>query len=134
MGQLGDHILAFVVSTIAAGAIQQALMIAVLDAHGPQSALIPLFGVVLAISVVFGLTRRWTKSLPAIDRVAAALLALLAAIGLAALAFGNANYSPGVGGNIMWGLAVLLDLCFLLPGAVAVVIHWWLLRRGLAGA
>lgn len=118
--------LAFALSLVASGAVQQAIMAAARE-HGTMSAL-PLLAIFVAlIAAVFALVL-WRRR-DAVGRVATAILVAFAVLGGGALAFGAATLSPGVGGNIMIGLAVILDLYFLLPATAAVAIHWWLLRR-----
>jgi hypothetical protein len=63
-----------------------------------------------------------------LNQVTAWLIILLTLVGVLALIFGAREQSPGVGGNIMFLVAVLIDIGFLIPAGVAVLIHWWLLR------
>jgi hypothetical protein len=126
---LGAHALAFALSAFVGGALQQLLMVEVLDAHQTQSALIPFLAIVLLVSIVLGITAWLAKSVSGLNKAAGWLAGLVLLLGVAALIFGAVKSSPGVGGNILWGLAILLDVAFLLPGAAAILIHWWLLRR-----
>ena len=115
--------IAFVLSFLAAGAVQQFLMAAA-QLHDPRPGLLPLAVLIVIVSAVFAIAaRKW-----AAWRVAAALLALIVAIGTAGMVFGLANWSPEVGGDIVYGLAQLIDLYMLLPCGVAILVHWLLLR------
>jgi hypothetical protein len=118
---------AFALSLVIGAALQQSIM-AARHAVQPLSALPLLAGIVLVISIVFALACRRGASRRAINRVAAALLIAMLAAGLGALLIGIADISPGVGGDILYGLAVIVDLYFLLPAAAAVPIYWSLLR------
>jgi hypothetical protein len=128
MRGFGSHAVAFALSMFVAGTIQQFAMVEILAAHQPLPALIPLAVIVLLVSLVLGLVAALAKSGSALNLASACLGGLFFLVGAAALIFGAVDSSPGIGGNILWGLAVLLDVGFLLPGAVAIVIHWWLLR------
>ena len=55
------------------------------------------------------------------------LIAMLV-FGVAVYVLGVNSMSPGIGGNIGYMMAMLVDFYFLLPAALAVPIHWWLLR------
>jgi hypothetical protein len=116
---------AFAVSLLAAGALQQGLMAAE-HLEGALAALPPLAGMIVVISVVFAVAA-WRKV--AAERTALVLLAVLIVVGTAATLIGLANRTAGVGGDILCGLAQLLDWYFLLPCAVALPIHWLLMRR-----
>ena len=129
MDGLFRDLLAFMLSAIAGGLVQQGLMIAVLEAHEPTGALVPLLALVLGVSLVFAIVVRRMKTLSGLNRTAAWLIGLFLVTGAAALVLGFQNRSPGIGGNIILGLAILLNVGFLLPGAAAVLIHWWLMRR-----
>lgn len=129
MRAFGTFVLAFVLSVAIGGAVQQALMLYALRAHEPLGALIPFAGMVLIVSIVFGIAVRQATAL---NRTAAWLGSLLVAAGAALLIVGLRDYSPGIGGNIFFELAVLIDVGFLLPAAVAVAIHWRLWRRPVA--
>jgi hypothetical protein len=115
---------AFVLSLLAAGALQQIMMSA---AHlaDPLDAVPPLAAMIVVVSAVFGIAvwRKWPVWL-----TAAMLLAIIAAVAIGGIVIGLANLSPGVGGDILYGLAQVIDLYFLLPCALAVPIHWLLLR------
>ena len=117
--------LAFALSFAAAGAVQQAIMIAD-GAKGTASALFPLAVIVLVVTAVFGAVL-WRRP-AAIGRTAAAMLILMLVFGVAVYVAGVASHSPGVGGNIVYLIALLVDFYFLIPAAVAVAIQWLLLR------
>ncbi len=80
---------------------------------------------IVVVSAVFGIAvwRKWPVWL-----TAAVLLAIIAVVAIGGIVIGLANLSPGVGGDILYGLAQVIDLYFLLPCALAVPIHWLLLR------
>jgi hypothetical protein len=48
--------------------------------------------------------------------------------GVAVFAAGVASHSPGVGGNIVYLIALLVDFYFVIPAAAAAAIHLLLLR------
>jgi len=129
MGRLRTFVLIFVPSILIGGFVQQTLMLGVLHANEPISAIIPLAILVLLISIAFTVVSWRTTSAFALNQTAVWIGGLLVAAGIAALVAGFLNLSPGIGGDILAGLAILLDVGFLLPGLLAVVIHWWLLRR-----
>jgi hypothetical protein len=127
MGFFARIAVAFALSLVASGALQQAIMFAD-EAAGSSSALPPLGGIVLLVTVVFGIVLWWRRTSFAANLTAACLMAFTLMIGLAAYIGGVLTLSPGIGGNIGYGLALILDFYFLLPAAVAVAIHWLLLR------
>jgi hypothetical protein len=78
------------------------------------------------ITAVFGAVLwRWQR---AIGRAAAVLLIVMLVFGVAVYAAGVASHSPGIGGNIGYLIALLVDFYFVIPAAAAVAIHWLLLR------
>lgn len=117
---------AFVASLVAAGGLQQILM-AGLGLHDTLAALAPLAVLIAVVAIAFGATvwRRMSAAL-----TGAVLLGVIAVVAAAGIVIGLANRSPEVGGNIFYSLAVLIDLCFLLPSALAVLINWAVLRSG----
>ena len=117
--------LALALSLVAAGAAQQAIMA---GEHGPQSALPPLAAGGVLISLLFALVMWWRRTARAVDWTAAALLAVMLTFGVVIYVLGVNSVSPGVGGNIGYGVALILDFYFLAPAAVAVPIHWLMLR------
>jgi hypothetical protein len=118
-------IIAFALSFIAGGAIQQWIM-ATYDSAPALDALPPLAVCILLITAVFGLVA-WRRP-SAIGRTASVLLIVMLVFGVAVYIFGVNSMSPGIGGNIGYMMAMLVDFYFLLPTAIAVPIHWWLLR------
>ncbi len=118
-------VLAFMLSLVAAGMVQQAAMIND-RANGPLGALPPLAVCVLLITLVFGLVAWWRPS--AITRTAVVLLIVMLAFGVAIYIIGVNTIGPGIGGNISYLMAVLVDFYFLLPTAVAVTVHWRVLN------
>ena len=117
--------LAFALSFAAGGAVQQAIMIAD-GAKGTASALIPLAVIVLVVTAMFGAVL-WRRP-AAIGRTAAVLLILMLVFGVIVYVVGVSNLSPGIGGNIVYLIALLVDFYFLIPAAVAVAMQWLLLR------
>ena len=117
--------LALALSFAAAGVVQQAAMIND-RANGPLGALKPLAVCILLVTLVFGLVVWRRRS--AVGRTAAVMLGAMLAFGVAVYIFGVNTVSPGIGGNIGYMMAMLVDFYFLLPSAAAVPIHWWLLR------
>ena len=129
MKGLRTFVLTFVPSIFIAGFIQQTLMLGALHAHEPISAIVPLAVLVLLISIAFAAVSWHARTASALNRTAVWIGGLLIAACVAALVAGLLDLSPGIGGNILVGLAVLLDIGFLVPALIAVVIHWWVLRR-----
>jgi len=117
-----------VLSLLASGTVQQAVMYGS-NAHDAASALIPLAIVVLLITMVFGVVLWRQRAASAVDGTAASLLGAMLVFGMAASVVGVASLSPGVGGNIVYEIALLVIFAFLIPAAVAVPIHWLILRR-----
>ncbi|MFL5064381.1 MAG: hypothetical protein ACJ8ED_06980, partial [Xanthobacteraceae bacterium] len=93
------HILAFVLSAIMGGVIQQAFMSIVLGGHG-FGALVPLLATMLVLSIVYMIIDRYGKTVRLLNMTTAALLAAMLVVGAAALVFGKLDASPGIGGNI----------------------------------
>jgi hypothetical protein len=117
-------IAALALSALVGGAIQQLLAIVFLD--GPHWDMLPLLaGIVLLVSVVMGLVGR---NATVLNQVTAWLIVLLGVVGVGGLIAGALEKSPGIGGNILLLVAELIDVGFLLPAAVAILLHWWLLR------
>jgi hypothetical protein len=118
---------AFALSFVAGGAVQQAIMIGD-HANEPLGALLPFGVIVLLITTVFGgVIWRW-RTPRAVARAAAVMLGCMLVFGLAVYVAGVNSLSPGVGGNIIYLIALLVDFYFLIPAAVAVSIQWLLLR------
>jgi len=117
--------LAFALSLAAASALQQALMLA-FDNGAQPWALPPLGICILLIAIVFGLVL-WLRPL-AIGWTAAIMLVAMLALGGVIYNFGVNDLRPGVGGNIGYLIAMLVVFYVLPPSALAVPIHWLLLR------
>jgi hypothetical protein len=117
--------LAFALSLAAGGAVQQALMVAYESGAAP-GALAPLGGCILLVTIVFGVVL-WRRP-AAIGWTAAIMLAAMLVFGVAVYSFGVNDLRPGIGGNIGYLIAMLVVFDFLLPSALAVPIHWLLLR------
>ena len=123
--------LAFVLSLIAGGMVQQAAMIND-RANGPLSALVPLAVCILLVTLLFGLVA-WRRP-SAIGRTAVAMLIVMLIFGAAVYILGVSAMGPGIGGNISYMMAVLVDFYFLLPTATAVAVHWRVLHAADAAA
>lgn len=126
MGVIARLFAAFAASLIAAGGVQQIIMAAagVVD---PLDALLPLAGLIAAVSAVFALTA-WRGG-RTVNATAVAILGVMLVVAVGGIAIGLANWSPEVGGDILYALAQMIDIYFLLPSVVAIPVHWWLLRR-----
>ena len=122
-------VLAFILSLVAAGMVQQAAMIND-RANGPLGALMPLAACILLVTLVFGPVAWWRPS--AITRTAVVLLIVMLVFGVAVYIVGVSTMAPGIGGNINYLMAVLIDFYFLLPSMVAVAVHWRVLNSGAA--
>ena len=122
-------VLAFMLSIVAAGMVQQAAMIND-RANRPWDALVPLAVCVALVTLVLGLVA-WRRP-AAITRTAGIALIVMLAVGVAIYVIGVYSVTPGIGGNISYLMAVLIDFYFLLPSAVAVAVHWRVLNSGAA--
>ena len=92
------------------------------------SALLPLAIGLALMTIVFGCVLGLSRSKTAVGWTAAAVLFGMLVFGVAIYLIGLSSITPGVGGNILYGLALLVDFYFLLPAALGVPIHWLLLR------
>ena len=118
---------AFALSLIVSGAIQQAI----LRANGlsdPMSALPPLAIGLTLMTIVFACVLWWRRSATVLRWTAVSILAAMLVLGLAFYLIGLSNITPGVGGDILYGLALITDAYFLFPAAFGVPIHWLMLR------
>jgi hypothetical protein len=86
----------------------------------------PLAVAVAVVTAVFALVIHFG---PHAGRLALVLLALMAAAGIAIYIAGVNSRSPGIAGNLGYFLATLVVFCYLAPCAIAVLIHWLLLRK-----
>jgi hypothetical protein len=111
--------------------VQQAAMIND-RANGPLGALPPLAVCILLVTLVFGLVA-WRRP-TALTRTAVVLLVVMLIIGVAVYIFGVNSMAPGLGGNVNYLIAILIDFYFLLPSAVAVAVHWRVLNTTGAAA
>jgi hypothetical protein len=117
--------LAFALSLAAAGVTQQALLWRY--DNGVQPWALPPLGIsILLIAIVFGLVL-WLRP-SAIGWTAAILLAAMLVLGVMIYRFGVSDLRPGVGGNIGYLMAMLMVFYVLPPAALAVLIHWLVLR------
>ena len=117
--------LAFALSLAAGGAVQQAIML-VDDGAAAPWALAPLGACILLVTAVFGVVL-WRRP-AAIGWTAAIMFTAMLVFGVAVTSFGVNDLRPDIGGNIIYLIAMLVVFDFLLPSAVAVPIHWLLLR------
>jgi hypothetical protein len=117
--------LPFALSFVAGGAIQQWIM-ANYDSAPALDALLPLAVCILLITLLFGAVV-WRRP-KAVGWIASVILGVMLVFGIAVYILGVNSMSPGIGGNIGYMMAMLIDFYFLLPAALAVPIHWWLLR------
>jgi len=117
--------LAFALSLAAASALQQTLML-IYDNGAEPRALPPLGICVVLIAIVFGLVL-WLRP-SAIGWTAIILLAIMLMLGGVIYHLGVNDLRPGVGGNIGYLIAMLMVFYVLPPSALAVPIHWLLLR------
>jgi hypothetical protein len=81
--------------------------------------------ITLLFAVVAGFGRR------GVDWTAAVLLAAMLAFGTLFYHAGINSRTPGIGGHIFYGVAMLVVFYFLIPSALAVLLHWGMLRRAL---
>jgi len=95
---------------------------------GPMAALPPLAAGLALVTLVFGCALWLSRSKAAAGWTAASMLVAMLVLGVAIYLIGLSSITPGVGGNILYGLAQLVDFYFLLPAALGVPIHWLLLR------
>jgi hypothetical protein len=116
--------LAFASSFAAGGALQQAIM-SRYDSGAAAWALAPLGVCILLVTTAFAIVS-WRGA--AIGWTAAIMLAVVLAFGFAVYTLGVNDLRPGIGGNIGYLIAMLVVFYVLLPAAIAVPIHWLLLR------
>jgi hypothetical protein len=70
-----------------------------------------------------------TPGAAAIDWTTASLLATALVLGIAIYLLGLFSLTPGVGGNVLYEIALVTDVYFLFPAAITVPLHWLMLRR-----
>jgi hypothetical protein len=120
---------AFVLSLVACGVAQHAAII--IGEGKPLAPFVevftPLAVAVAAVTVLFAIVVRCG---PYAGRLTLVLLPVMAAAGTALYIAGVNSRSPGMAGNLFHGLANLVVFYFLAPCALAVAIHWLMLRRG----
>jgi len=119
--------IAFALSLVACGAVQQAIMAGQGETN-TSFALVPLAVIVLLITLIFGAVFWWRRSARAIGWTAGSLLVFALVFGTALYIAGVSSLAPGIGGNIAYLVATLVVFYFLAPAAVAVPIHWLALR------
>ena len=117
--------LAFAPSFATGGALQQAIMWAYDSGMAPW-ALVPLGVCILLVTIVFGVVL-WRRP-SAIGWTAAIMLVVMLVFGVVVYSFGVNDLRPGIGGNIGYLIAMLMVFYVLPPSALAVPIHWLLLR------
>jgi glucose-6-phosphate-specific signal transduction histidine kinase len=118
---------AFALSLAVCGLVQQAIMIGVGETN-TSFALVLLAVIVLLIALIFGAVFWRRRSARAIGRTAASVLAFALVFGVAVFVLGVNTLSPGIGGNIGYLIATLVVFYFLVPAAIAVPVHWLMLR------
>ena len=118
---------AFALSLFACGVLQQAIMIGTGETN-TSFALVPLAVIVLLVALIFGAVVWRRRTARAIGWTAASMLAFALVFGVAVFIFGVNTLSPGIGGNIGYLIATLVVFYFLVPAAMAVPIHWLMLR------
>jgi hypothetical protein len=122
--------LALVLSLVACGAAQHAMMVALGEVAGRQhyiGVFIPLAGAVAAVTAVFAAVT-WNGRYAGL--LTLVLLAVMAGAGWALYVAGVNSRSPGIGGTVFYGVAYVVVLYYLAPCAAAVPIHWLMLRKG----
>jgi hypothetical protein len=117
--------LAFALSLAAAATLQQALLWAFDNGVTPW-ALPPLGICIVLIAIVFGVVS-WCRP-SALGWTAAIMLAVMLAFGVMVYRLGVNDLRPGVGGNIGYLIAMLVVFYVLPPAALAVPVHWLVLR------
>jgi len=124
---------AFVLSLVACGAAQYTVMVALGEGQGRRYSVeafievfTPLAVAVVAVTAVFALVIRCG---PYAGRLALVLLPVMAAAGTALYITGINSRSPGVGGNVFYAVATVVVFYYLSPCALAIPIHWLMLRR-----
>lgn len=118
---------AFALSVVVSGAIQQAIL-RVQGLVDPSSALSPLAIGLALMSIVFACVLWLRCSATVLRRTAISILAAMLVLGLGFYLLGLSAITPGVGGDILYGLALIIDGYFLFPAAFGVPIHWLMLR------
>ena len=125
MRSFGTIVLAFFVSTIVAGIVQNQLAVA-FGAREEFIVVMVLFVlVVITVTVAFGLALAFARTVAGIDWTAlalAGLVVLLIAGLLAAAAIADRRLAIG-----RQDLAIIAELA--VPAAVLIAIQWWLVRR-----
>jgi hypothetical protein len=86
----------------------------------------PLAVMVAVVTAIFGAVALHRASYAGF--AALGLLAVMLAVGVPLYVVGVRSVSPGVGGNVFYGVSQVVDFYYLAPCAVAVPIHWLLLR------
>jgi hypothetical protein len=87
----------------------------------------PLAVAVVVVTAVFALVIRRR---PYAGRLTLVLLPVMAAAGTALYITGINSRSPGVGGTVFYAVAYVVVFYYLAPCALAVPIHWLMLRKG----
>ena len=131
MDRFAPNVLAFASSILAGGVMQQMTLIHILGARDTASALIPLGIAIFIIAIIYAVVFHRTKAVTLLTRITAWLVGLGVVGGAFALWAGYSSVSPGIGGNIARGLAIIAVTGFLVPLIVAILLHWWLLSREL---
>lgn len=119
--------LAFALSLAVAGLLQQVIMLA-RDEYDTVYSPVILAGIIAIVSLAFALVAWKGRSTARMGRTAIVVLAVMLALGLSLYAAGLALLQPGFAGNILYRMALFADFQLLLPAALAVPVHWLILR------
>ena len=121
MSSLVRLALCYVLSLALSGALQQAILVG--SGEKIVMEMIPyLAGCIAAITLLFAVVTGFGRR--GVDWTAALLLAAMLAFGAVLFHTGVNSRTPGVGGTVFYGVAMLVVFHFLIPSALAVPIHW----------
>ena len=122
---------AFALSLVACGVAQYAIIVVGVGRDGyPLKAFFEIFPpLVVPVLLVTTLYVLVIQCGPYAGRLALILLPLMAAGGYALYVSGVNSRSPGIDGNIAYGIAMMVVFFYVAPSALAVPIHWLMLRR-----
>jgi hypothetical protein len=123
---------AYILSVIACGTAQYAtIVMSAGHDHYPLKALFeifpPLLVAVLLVTTLFVLA---IQCGPYAGRLTLILLPLMAAAGYALYVSGVNSRSSGADGNLFYAVNMIVVFYYLAPCALAVPVHWLMLRRG----
>src|SRR5215510_1523156 len=115
MDRFAPNVLAFASSVLAGGVVQQVTLIHILGARDTTSALIPLGIAIFIIATIYAVVFHRTRAAALLNRITTWLVGLGVVGGAFALWAGYSSASPGIGGNIAVGLAIVAVTGFLAP-------------------